>query len=203
MRSFIGLPADILSILFKYKSCGVTVSKSDAVFICPIGKGSLSYLHKLYRGFDAEDLAWIRSVVGFRLPPDYVDFSALIGGATLFDNTMFLYGVRANLARSLHLDDQAPVSFDTVPSNVCSDDPLHEWASVGSISTYNKRFNIQISASGVASLQGIDQRKCFSNFASCLRELIILLDQFVDERGLSDDGAKALEHEITAFMDRP
>jgi hypothetical protein len=142
---------------------------------------------------------------GIPLPEDYVSFMSRCNGATLFDNSLFIYGVVTELSRSLSLEDQQPVSLAAeLESSRWRHDPPYPWRPFGSVTGYEKLFELEIDASGRARMQcdGSPVRT-----ANSVRDLIgalaACLDGLTDHRGFIDQSRKGMDAELMRFVESP
>jgi hypothetical protein len=182
------------------------VELENGTFILPLPGGPLRFLHKIYRGCSDAEIAELQGMSAIRLPDDYIEFMRWAGGVTLFDNTLNIYGLRDNRARSLALEDQGPLSLPMkllLLQQMGRWNDAAEWQPVGSIAAATQTFSLELSAHGKARLRSEDEAvREFPTFTICLLSLVILFSNASDERGLIDDKCEQLQENLLALFTR-
>ncbi len=190
--------------LFVYADECVERLANGTTLICPLGYGAQAYLHKLFSGATKSELEQINQALGFPSPKDYECFMLFSNGATLFDNTLFLFGTRPNWSRSLAVEDIAPLSL---LENIGTFQRLHPgsvWSPVGSISAARVSYSIQLRSDGNTRVASdTDDARTFPTFFAFLEVILSLFNTLADCGGLRDETGERLEKEVDALLREP
>lgn len=180
---------------------GLDIIHTDSsTLIGKLSGGPLQYLHKLFapRPTAINDL---EVILGFPPPRSYAAFFSFSDGATLFDNTLFLYGTHGIANRSTSVEDVRPISLrEQVEIQRLATLKL-DWIEVGSLAAATKSYSLNINSAGSVAVCGKEgaRRECKS-FLSMLLLITKLLNQHSDESGLYDPTAEMLQEEIDRFI---
>jgi hypothetical protein len=194
--------SSIRRILYKYADDGLVRCEGGATFIRPLGKGSLSFLHKLYAGCSDAEIRAITTIIGFNPPDDYIAFMKLTDGAALFDNTLSVYGLKSNAARSVQLQDQAAISLKN-KVGLQRSMGNYEWIPVGSVSAATVVFSLEMDCNCRVRF-GSEERgfRQFLNFLEAVEFLMAVEDNLSNKNGLIDESGVELERDLLALVSR-
>ena len=177
----------------------VTYAKGSTL----IGKlpgGPLRYLHKLFS--PKENAAYeLEKALGFPPPLSYEKFFSLSDGATLFDNTLFLYGIEGTVSREVSIDNVRPISLIEEVEIRRITNPDLEWIEVGGLSAATKSYSILLNQDGVTVLRSPDGAGRESRtFLAILLTLFKIMQNNSGPLGLIDGTAETLQAEIDSFI---
>lgn len=200
MPSFETGMALLQPIVADFDKSDITVLENGSRFFSPLGKGSLSFLHKLFPGCNATDLKKIEKILGFKTSDDYRGFMSSTDGALLFDNTLIVYGLRHNMSRSLRLEDQTSISLEN-EVNLRRRIQRTSWLPIGSVSAATVTLLIEMQEGNYVRL-GLDSfgYKEFSSFSMCLQVLMGVISNLSDSSGLKDNTGFELEREMLSLL---
>jgi hypothetical protein len=166
--------------------------------------GPLHFLHKVYRGCSPKELGELIRLSAMSLPDDYVRFMSWADGATLYDNTLALFGIRDDNSRSVALEDAAAISLPArlhLLRQMGRWDQTRRWQPIGSLACATETFDIEISPSGHCRVaDGHGAAREFPDFSECLLSLIGLLSNLSNANGLMDDSGFQVQQEIGALL---
>lgn len=190
--------AVIKDVIYAYE-LDVTIT-DGAILIGKLPGGCLRYLHKLFVPTD-DIIIRIENILGFVVPKSYAQLFLLSDGATLFDNTLFLYGISAASTREVSIENARPVSLMDQVEIQRRANPDLDWIEVGSIAAATKNFSIQINRSGSAALNNLDgHARYYPTFLSMLSVLTQILHKNSGAQGLIDDSGESLQSEIESYI---
>lgn len=176
---------------------GVKTAVNGTRFICQVpSMGPLGYLHTLYAPCTDDMLEEISEVLGFPLPKSYSSFMRLHNGATLFTNTIAIYGLNKEFTRSLKDEDQAAISladrcraFKAV-SNI---DWLQGWRPVGSAAASNLH-QLMLDSTGAMKFRSASGReRCYGSFLELLDAVLSAWNGHFNCDGFADADYDNLE----------
>jgi hypothetical protein len=172
----------------------------DAILIQKLQGGPLQFLHKLF--VSGEDIASIvEGILGFPIPLSYANFFSLSNGATLFDNSLFVFGIDGAESREISIDDIRPLSLKEHVDIQRQIDPGRQWVEVGSVAAATKTYAIQIKPDGVTAVCDPEgPRREYPAFLPLVTTLVQILAQHSGPQGLIDPTAEALQSEIDRFI---
>jgi hypothetical protein len=191
---------NIRRILCKYSSAKDFRSAGGNLFIAPLEKGDLSFLHKLFVGCSDEDIEKLSYCLGFLPPPEWSELLKLTDGAILFDNTLAFYGIKSDLNRSLDLEKQVPYSL-LLALDEWKERGDPEWVPLGSLSAATLSFDLQCNQAGEVRLGAskVGYRRFPSIFVAT-ENLCVLLESLTSDIGLIDDSGHELETNIFSLL---
>lgn len=180
---------------------GLEVSQVDEIiFIGKLNGGPLSYLHKIF--FPANDPHKdLQNILGFPAPASYSKFFSFSDGATLFDNTLFLYGINGAVTREISVNNVRPISLAEQVELQRRISPDQDWVEVGTLAAATQSYSIRIQPSGSAALCSPNgDSRIYSRFLGLLLILIQILQNNSGPDGLIDPSAETLQSEIDSFL---
>jgi hypothetical protein len=146
-------------------------------------------------------LSDVAKTLRFSVPISYAEFFLFSDGATLFDNTLFLYGVDSASARETTVENIKPISLLERVEIQRNIDPSLEWIEVGSLAAATKNFSIQINRLGSALLSDPDGGKReYPRFMPMLSALVLILNNSSNAHGLIDESGENLQVDVENYI---
>jgi hypothetical protein len=194
--------AGLDEVILRYECAGRYECENGSIFICPIGKEPLRYLHKLFINNDKQLSSKLERAFKYTPPEDYLNLMNCYNGMTLFDNTFSIYGLYTDFSRSLRLEDQRPISLQNeIVSKNWLFGPENSWRPIGSVSGYEKLFELEIDPSGRARLLcGEGVAKVSASFKELLFDVGSILDRLSNQEGMIDASKRSIDVEMGAFL---
>lgn len=190
--------ANIEKILYS-RHCEIYKS-SNAILIGKLSGGPQRYLHKLFMPSVGIDLK-VEEILGFPAPSSYTQFLLFSDGATLFDNTLFLYGTIGASTRDISIENIRPLGLIDQNQTYWSSGQDRSTVEIGSIAAATKNYSIKLTKSGKISLTSPDgSGRYYSSFLPMLLTLVQIVNDHCGPNGLIDDSAKTLEFEIDSYI---
>lgn len=171
-----------------------------AVLIGKLPGGPLRYLHSLFPPFDGI-VDEIQNILSFPVPESYAKFFSLSDGATLFDNTLFVYGARGATTRDISVDNIRPISLAEQVALCNEISPGRDWIEVGSLAAATKNYILEIDQTGITALRSPNgERQEYPTFLQMIVTLVRILQNHCGPQGLLDSTAETLQTEIDRFI---
>ncbi len=185
----------------KFDESEIVTTESDNKFIHKIAENNLGYLHVLYGGSSSSSLNSLRN---FYIHRDYLEFMRSYSGASLFDNTFQIFGLRDNLKRSILLNDQNAISLKNRSGiNVKSylDVVDDFWLKVSCVSFFEKSYFIELSKDGDIRLvsESVFTEKFYS-FSQWFKFICQFIDSSSYTNGCDISKGEALELEFESIV---
>lgn len=173
-----------------------------SILIGKLPGGPLRYLHKLFA--PSEDAPYeLGKILGFSPSDSYAAFFLMSNGATLFDNTLFLYGMGDAGTREVSVDNIKPVSLNEQVAISRMANPGLEWIEVGSIAAATENYSIQVNSHGLTALSSSSgQRREYTNFLAALLVFVEVVQSSCGLQGITDESAAELQIEIENLIGR-
>jgi hypothetical protein len=173
------------------------VLKTDhALLIGKLPGGTLRYLHKLFIP-RSNVIIQVEDILGFPIPTSYAEFLLFSDGATLFDNTLFIYGTSEAETREISVQNMRPLGLREQNKETRNS----SWSEVGSLAGATKNYSIRLNRHGSISLVSPDGgSQNYSSFLTMLFVVIQIINNNCGPRGLIDDTAGALQSEIDSYI---
>lgn len=160
----------------------------------------LGYLHKFYAPLS--DIALLGSMVS-RLPDSYIAFLQWANGASLFDNTLSLYGYVRNIARSSAPEFAAPISLNhgnEIFAAVKHQRWMRGWTEIGAVMGWSSVYKIELNSDGRCAVTSENEECSSASLEQCMRKVIDRLAACFDCRGLLDESGTELEAALSSLV---
>jgi hypothetical protein len=156
----------------------------------------LAFLHKLFDPTPNDEVGRLHN---FELDSSYRAFHRYSNGVTLFDNTLFIYGIVDEISRTADINMVQPVSLGaklSIPSL------YHDAVEVGALAAATKSYSIFINSCGRTFVVDKDFRLDFVTFCEAVLALVETCDGLCSDEGLLDPSGMELQNVVDRLLRR-